>query len=146
MKCSLTSSLILASLLAVSAVRCDISQAEIEKQMNEISQIVFSPMTTVEPIEMYVYLTALKKLKGAFEGEPGFHLGIMSEVDQDLDDLIEAFNITSKKCSREWFLKLQKMMRYYENKMQFWNYVNHQKRKLSELCLDYYKSNNGSAF
>lgn len=123
-------------LLLASAVNSDNLQKEIEEDVEKIKEVMISDVK-VEPMEMYEYLEELKRLSAKYNGDPKFFEDTFStySFDSDLDDLIDAFNITKKKCNGQSYLKLRRMMRRHERRKQIVLYLTYLKEKLGQFCM-----------
>lgn len=60
----------------------------------------------VEPSEMYTYLMYLKRLKANYDTSNASPERLFEDSDKELDDLIEAFNITKEKCNIAGFISI----------------------------------------
>lgn len=132
----LLSSLLLACLIvAVSVVSCNVFQEDLEKEIHRARQKIVSSNRKIEPSEMYLYLRELESLRGQYQGSRGYFLAPQRDSDQDIENLIAAFDISEKRCNPHWFSKLSDLISYHEGRKQIWNYLSFLKVKLGQFCL-----------
>lgn len=128
----------LACLIALSVVRSTFAspnQEEIERELRKTKLKILSKDGKIEPSEMYLYLREMDSLRDQYKGNQGYFLGSNRESDKDMKDLIEAFDISEKKCNTRWFSKLNELIEYHESRIQIYNYLSFLKVKLGQFCM-----------
>lgn len=113
---------------------------ELLEEHDKTKELILSNDTTIEPFEMYANLVYFESVRKEMEEK-----NIMAHISDDLFDLqvthlIDAHNINKSKCGKDWF-RIFKIMTngLYQGNIALLRYVNHKRRKLSELCETLYK-------
>lgn len=103
--------------------------------------MILGPGYGLKPIETYIYLTDLKRLRAGYTGHPGYISYRKNRFDQDLDELIEANNITPQKCNTRYYLELNTLISLYSTQNNsLYSYLKYQKKKLDRFCAKVHSS------
>lgn len=135
MRCLSVGGFMVACLLFVSVT---VDCGKLEERFKELKAVVVSRGLKTEPIEMYYALKDLKSARMNCDTDVGYLGGAFhpGNFDQDLDDLIEAFNIHEGKCNSEGFAKLRNLLQHLETRENLVYYLLYVKSKLGEFCLN----------
>lgn len=121
-----------ACLLFVSAVNCD----EIGNQLKRLRNTVISTGIKTVPIEMYYTLKDMKSLRAQYKKHVENLSGVLFEknFDQELDELIEVYNINEGKCNSESFAKFRDLLQRFDVRRDIVHYLTFLMLKLGEFC------------
>lgn len=130
--------LVFSTFLAISSVGGYSSPDNVIAKFRKVKDIIMSTSdVTIEPVEMYLYLVGLKRLKD----EPGqqqttLNVFRLHNFDKEIDELVEAYKISEQKCNEEWFMKLRAMIEYHKSRRNILNYLNYMKKRLGKFCIN----------
>lgn len=132
MRClSAVSYLLLACLLFVLTANCAPTQDDITRELNELTNNILS-ITKIGPAEMHKLLTKTKELAQAYQGPID-----ISTLNGELDSLIGIYNLSKGSCNEETFSQVRSLLASSVEMgalSNLYNYVDHARLKLNELC------------
>lgn len=111
------------------------TQWEREEDMKTLKALIFKSVGTVEPYEMYTYLTTLRMQMRLYKEDPVQVSGNLVVSIKDIDDLIEAYHMRETRCNIIELMNMRKMLNKYASNTQLYNYLDFMKRKLSQFCM-----------